>query len=67
MPKWQPKLTRYYKRRKVFYFLNNAAKTYFYGLKISENIEIEHFFQFEAFFFVSVAISAQVASAPLIW
>ena len=26
------------------YFLNNAAKTWLYGLKISENIEIEQVF-----------------------
>ena len=33
--KWQHELARYYKRGKfVSYFLNNAAKTYLYGLKI---------------------------------
>ena len=38
----QHKLFRDCKRGKlVSYFLNNAAKTCFYGLKISENIEIE--------------------------
>ena len=63
--KWQHKLVRDYKRGKlVSYFLNNVAKTCLYGLKISENIDIEHVFQSKAFF-VSVAISTQVASAPL--
>ena len=51
IPKWQHKLVRDYKRGKlVSYFLNNAAKTCLYGLKISGNIEIEHFFQSKAFF-----------------
>ena len=51
-PKWQHKHVRDYKRRKlVSYFLNNAAKTCLYGLKISENIEVEHVFQSKAFFF----------------
>ena len=64
--KWQHKLAWYYKRRNlVSYFLNNVAKTCFYGLKISENIEIGNVFQRRAFFFVAVAISTQVASAPL--
>ena len=48
----------------VPYFLNNGAKTCLYGLKISENIELELFFQFKSFF-ISVAISIQVASTPL--
>ena len=40
--KWQHKLVGDFKLGKlVFYFLNNAAKTCLYGLKISENIEIE--------------------------
>ena len=40
--KWQHKLVGDFKLgRLVFYFLNNAAKTCLYGLKISENIEIE--------------------------
>ena len=39
IPKWQHKLARDYKRRKlVSYFLNNGAKACLYGLKISENI-----------------------------
>ena len=51
IPKWQHKHVRDYKRRKlVSYFLNNAAKTCLYGLKISENIDIEHIFQSKAFF-----------------
>ena len=66
IPKWQYKLVREYKRGKlVSYFLNNAAKTCSYGLKIPDNIKIEHVFQSKAFFFISVAISTQVASAPL--
>ena len=40
-PKWQHKIIQEYKRRKLAsYFLDNAAKTYSYGLKISKNIEI---------------------------
>ena len=66
IPKWQHKHVRDYKRGKLdFYFLNNAAKTCLYGLKNSENIEIEYVFQSKVFFFISVAISTQVASAPL--
>ena len=50
-PKWQHKLVRNYKWGKlVSYFLNNAAKTWLYGLKISENIETEHVFRSKAFF-----------------
>ena len=64
-PKWWHKFFRDYKRGKVVsYSLNNAAKTSLYGLKISENIEIKHVFQSEAFF-CSVEISTQVASPPL--
>ena len=60
IPKWQHKLARDYKRRKlVSYFLNNGAKACLYGLKISENISFSL-----KYFFTSVAISAQVASAP---
>ena len=33
----------------VSYFLNNAAKTFLYGLKISENIEIVHVFWSKSF------------------
>ena len=62
--KWQHKLIRDYKRGKmVSYFLNNVAKTYLYGLQISKNIEIEDDFQSKVFF-ILVAISRQVASAP---
>ena len=65
IPKWQHKLIWDYKRGKlVSYFLNNAAATSLYQLKISESIEIGHVFQ-SKFFFVLVAISTQVASAPL--
>ena len=67
IPKWQHKLVRNYKRWKlVSYFLNKAPKTWLCGLKISENFEIEHVFQSKAkHFFVSLAISTQVASMPL--
>ena len=52
--KWQDRLVQKYKRGKlVSYFLNNAAKTCLYGLKNSENIEIEHIFQSKAFFHLS--------------
>ena len=52
--KWQQELARYYKQGKfVSYFLNNAAKTCLFGLKISENIEIGHVFQSRAFFHLS--------------
>ena len=52
--KWQHELARYYKRGKlVSYFLHNAAKTCLYWLKISENIEIGHFFQSKTFFHLS--------------
>ena len=52
IPKWQHKLAQYYKRGKlVSYFVNNAAKTYLYGLKNSENIG--HFFQARTFFRLS--------------
>ena len=66
IPKWQHELVRCYKQGKlVSYFLNNAAKTCIYGLKISENIEIGDFFQSRAFLHLCVAIFTQVASAPL--
>ena len=35
------------------YFLNNAAKTFLYGLKIIEIIETERIFQYKAFFHLS--------------
>ena len=51
IPKWQHKLIREYKRRKLAsYFLDNAAKTYFYGPKISENFKMNHVFQSKSFF-----------------
>ena len=64
--KWQHKLVRDYKRRKLVCYIlnNNATKPGLYGLKISESIEIEHFFQSKTFF-ISVAISTRVASASL--
>ena len=58
--KWQDKLVREYKEGKsVSYFLNNAAKTClyglkisdnFHGLKISDNFQIKYVFQSKAFF-----------------
>ena len=49
--KWQDKLVREYKEGKsVSYFLNNAAKTCLYGLKISDNFQIKYVFQSKAFF-----------------
>ena len=66
IPKWQHELARYYKRGKLIsYFLNNAAKTCLYGLKISKNIEIGDFFQSRTFFHLSSNFT-QVALAPLI-
>ena len=54
IPKWQHKLVRNYKRGKlVSNFLNNGLKTWLYGPKTSENIKIEHVFQFKAFFHIS--------------
>ena len=64
IPKWQHKFARYYKRGKlVSYFLNNAAKTCLYGLKISKNIEIGHFFQSRAFFHLSSNLHTSCLSA----
>ena len=52
------KHVRDYKRGKlVSYVLNNAAKTCLHGLKLSENIDIEHVFQSKVLL-VSVAFSA---------
>ena len=52
--KWHHKLVQNYKRGKlVSNFLNDAGKTSLYGLKISENIEIEHVFQSKAFLHLS--------------
>ena len=62
--KWQHELARYYKRGKlVSYFLNNAAKTRLYGLKISEIIEIGHLFQSRAFFHLSSNLHTRCLSA----
>ena len=64
--KWQHKLVRDYKREKlVYYFLNNAAKACLYKLKIPEKLSMSFSLKH---FFISVAISTQVASAPLtVW
>ena len=57
IPKWQYKLVWDYKQGKlVSYFINNAAKTCLYGLKISENIELSISFSLKHFL-ISVAIS----------
>ena len=47
----------------VSYFLNNAAKAYLYELKISENIEIGHFFQSRTFFYLSSNLHTSCLSA----
>ena len=52
--KWQHKFVQNYNRGKlVSYFLNNGTKTCLYGLKISENIEIEEVFQFIVLFHIT--------------
>ena len=57
-------LVRDYKRGKlVSYFLNNAVKTCLYGLKTSEDIEIEHFFQSKIFFHFSSNLHTSRLSA----
>ena len=62
--KCQHKLVWDYKRGKlVCYFLNNATKTCLYGLKISENIEIEYIFQYKAFFHLSGNLHTSCFSA----
>ena len=54
IPKWQHELVPDDVVGKLdFYFPNNAAKICLYGLKISGNIEMEHCFQFKAFFHLS--------------
>ena len=66
IPKWQHKLVREYKRGKLIsYFLNDAAKTSAYGLKISENFQIKHAFLSKKYFFISVIFSTQITSARL--
>ena len=62
--KWQHKLVRDYKRENlVYYFLNNAAKTCLYKLKIPENIEIEYVFQPKAFSHLSGNLDRSCFSA----
>ena len=64
IPKSQHKLVRDYKRGKlVFYFLNNAAKTCSYCLKISKNFQIKHVFQSKAFFHPSNFLHTNCLSA----
>ena len=73
IPKWQHKLAGYYKRGKLvcylilslflFLFLNNAAKTCLYGLKISKNIEIGHAFQSRVFFHLTSKLHTSCLSA----
>ena len=64
--KQQHKFVQGNKRGKLVFviFQINDAKTCLYQLKISDNIEIEHFFQSKAFF--HLIFPTQVASAPLI-
>ena len=53
-----------YKQGKlVSNFLINGPKTCLYGLKISENIEIEHVFQFKAFFHITSNLHTSCFSA----
>ena len=62
--KWQHKLVRDCKRGKlVSYFVNNAAKTCLYGLKILDNIEIKHVFQSRVFFQLSSNLHTSCLSA----
>ena len=62
--KWQHKLIREYKRGKLAsYFLDNAAKTCSYRLKLSENIEIKHVFQSKSFFHNSNFLHTSCLSA----
>ena len=64
IPKWLHKLVRDYKRGNlVSYFLNNAAKTCLYWLKVSENIEIQHAFQSKTFFHLSSNLHTSCLSA----
>ena len=62
--KWQHKLVWDYKRGKlVSYFLNNAAKICSYGLKILENIKIQHMFPPKVFFHLSGNLHTSCFSA----
>ena len=64
--KWKYTFVRDYMCGKLFsYFLNNAAKTCLYELTISENIENKHVLFQSKHLFISIAITTQVASAPL--
>ena len=51
IPKWQHKLVRKYMRGKLFFsFINNAAKTGSYDLKVLRDTEIKYVFHSKAFF-----------------
>ena len=51
IPKWQLKLIGKYKRGKLAsYFLDNAVKICYHGLKLLENIEIKRVFKSKSFF-----------------
>ena len=64
IPKWQHELIRKYKQGKLAsYFLDNAAKTCSYGLKIAESIEVKHVFQSKLFFHHSNFLHASWLSA----
>ena len=62
--KWQHKLVRHYKSGNLIsHFLHNAAKTCLFGLKISENVEIEHVLQSKAIFHLSCNIHTSCYNA----
>ena len=62
--KWQHKLVQEFKRQKlVSYFLNHAAKTCSYGLKIYRTLKSSMYFILKNFF-ILVILSTQVTSGP---
>ena len=66
--KWQHNLIQEYKRGNLdVFFLDNDAKTCWYGLKISENIEIKHFFQWKSFFHHSNLLHTSYLRALVTW
>lgn len=65
IPKWQNKLVWKYRRGKLFFsFINNAADTGSYDLKISRDTEVKYVFHSKAFSILSI-VFIEVASAPL--
>ena len=66
IPKWQHNLVQDYKRGKlVSYFLNNTAKTCLNELKFPENIDIDHVFQYKAFFRLSSKLPQHLLNVTL--